>query len=359
MNKPMIIDFSKDWKDANGKYIFQGNIDQSLYERLISLISAWENEKDFMEVNTSGSTSAPKTIHIKKEWMKASALLTLETLDIKPGQKALLCISLDHIGGIMMLIRAMIGTLQLHILAPSSSPEITESVDFTALVPMQVYSLWQKNTSLNEFGTVIIGGAPLSPRWEHILKQRKIPIYATFGMTETVSHIALKRLDGENAKPYFRCLPGLKASVDVEQKLILDIAHFDGLHLQTNDAVELIDEKKFIWKGRADFMINSGGKKVFPEFLEQRMSKYLEVEFFISSIAHEQLGETIVLCLESSPLNMPSPSSWEKILQAHEIPRRIFAIPEFKRTASGKVLRKESLADAELIWSKDDPPLSH
>jgi O-succinylbenzoic acid--CoA ligase len=253
----------------------------------------------------------------------------------------------------MMIVRAIAGKLKLYILPPSSLPLLDEKIDFTALVPLQVYALWERIGNLEHYGTVIIGGATLSRKWITELKQSKNPIYATYGMTETVSHVALRKLNGSDAEESFHCLPGVSASVGLSQCLQLDIAHFDGLHLETQDIVELIDERRFTWIGRADNVINTGGIKVFPERMEEKLSSQLHMEFFISSEADERLGQRIVLCVEGKEDADAMNAICEKLLEKHERPKRIYQVEEMKKSATGKILKKETLTAALLLWSKD------
>ena len=347
------IDFSAEWRDEQGEFIIHGELDHEGIQPVKTFLAAWQDARSFIEVHSSGSTGKPKRMEIPKQWMIASAQLTLNQLNISEGQRALICISAAHIGGMMMMVRAIVGKLNLYILPPSSIPLLDEKIDFTALAPLQVYALWERNGNLDTYGTVIIGGASLNRKWITELKKSQNPIYASYGMTETVSHVALRKISGRDSEDFFQCLPGIKASVGDEQRLHLDIAHFDALHVETQDIVELIDEQRFNWIGRADNVINTGGIKLIPERLEEKLSALLSTEFFISSEEDERLGQLVILCIEGQAEGNQIHTLCKQVLEKHERPRKIYQVKEMKKSASGKILKQETLHMTLLLWSKE------
>ena len=353
MKKLLYIDFKEELSGATASLLRRRMGASPQRHAVSAFLSNWNNADSFIEVRSSGSTGAPKVIKIPKAWMKASAALTLEKLGIRSGQKALLCISAEHIGGMMMIVRAMMGGLKLFILEPSSFPRLNKRVDLTALVPLQAYKIWEQKYSFEDYGTVLIGGAALSPLWAESLAESHSPIFATYGMTEAVSHVALKRIDGLDPDAYFHCLPGVVASTGDAGNLILDIEHFDDLHLETNDLVDLRNEKSFKWLGRLDQVINSGGLKVLPEEVEEKIRPHLKSPFFISSEADERLGQRLILCVKESIDPEKLMEELSKELKKQELPRRIYVADSFKKSATEKILKKDTLSMAQLLWSKE------
>ena len=306
-------------------------------------IQQWFNDNTHISVRTSGSTGAPSERRIPKEWMRASARVTALALGLHPEDRALLCISAKHIGGMMMIVRSFEIGMRLEIEAPSRSPKTTQQVDFTAKVPMQVQTLLEANDDLRPFGKIIVGGAPLDPRTERKLLRIETPIYATFGMTETVSHIALRRLSGEMASPLFETVEGVAVSCGDDGRLKMTIAHMDQLELVSNDLVDIIDSQHFIWKGRVDNIINSGGIKLSPEVIESQLSEQIDLAFFIHKQEDAMYGEMVVLCIEGSPTDtLKIKQAIDAIPKSKQRPKEVYLFDRFSRTENGKLLRTQT-----------------
>jgi O-succinylbenzoic acid--CoA ligase len=291
-------------------------------------------------VHTSGSTGIPKEITIPKEWMKRSAELTCEYLSLRTGMKALLCIPSRYIGGMMMIVRSMEVGMQLHITEPKLRVEIPRDIDFIAMIPSQVENFVNGSETFSRSTSIIIGGAPISKGLEKRLLDVPGKLYATFGMTESVSHIALKRMNGPKATDYFEALGNISISSDSQGKMAIQIPHFDNLILQTNDIISRKDDGHFKWLGRADNVINSGGLKIHPEEIESRLSEYIDPPFIITYQNDRILGERVILVIESEKtLNMDDALS--KAIQelGNKGPRSIYVTSSFKRSPSGKVIR--------------------
>ncbi len=350
----MTLDFSTPWFTEEGQVKVHGTSDGPAHQQVLRFLELWNDASFDIEVQTSGSTGTPKRISIPKQWMEESASRTLTQLDISPGSSALLCISPFHIGGMMMIVRALLHQMTLTVITPSSLPLTSGNFDFTAMVPLQVQTLVKKGVNTEIYGTLIIGGAPISAALEVLLRSRKNPVYATFGMTETVSNIALRRLNGPDASPYFKCHPGIKISQQKDDRLRIQIPYMNHLDLITNDLVKVIDESTFLWKGRADGIINSGGVKLLPEAIESKLAAVLPFECFISSQEDQVLGERVTLIIESETLPQNVLAAIDDVLSLYERPKQIFLCPEFSRTETGKIKKRTSLDQSYLVWSREE-----
>lgn len=297
----------------------------------------WFDSKPYLEVKTSGTTGAPKTIHIPKQAMVNSALATGDFFDIHPGNKVLHCLPVKYIAGKMMLIRAMILGLDVDFVAPSSHPldnNDTEKYDFAAMVPLQAkHSVKQ----LKKVKKLIVGGAKMEKSLETALSKLPTLVYETYGMTETITHIAARKI-GEKS---FTVLPNVTISYDDRNCLVIHAPHISDEVIVTNDLVELVNENQFVFLGRIDNVINSGGIKFIPERIEEKLSGKFTSRFFIASKADKELGEKIILVVEGEPTTLDNTLFDD--LDKYEKPREIVFVKKFKETENGKVLRKETL----------------
>ncbi len=318
-----------------------------LISKVKSFVSAWLNNDDFIETKTSGSTGSPKVIRLKKEKMAASAKMTGTYFNFQTGHKALLCLSPDTIGGKMMMLRSFLFEMELYVVDINRNPleKIDFKLNFAAMVPLQIQIVIEKNPEkLNLVQQLLIGGANVSLQLEESLKQFETSAYESFGMTETMSHVAVRKLNQQTFQP-FEALPGITFETDQNQ-LIVNAPNLGIEKLNTNDIVQLVDEKHFFWQGRADFVINSGGIKFFPEKLERKISHLMESKFFISSEEDILLGEKIILVLEEIESEARAKSLTElfkSTLDKFEIPKKIYFTETFDETVSGKINRKATL----------------
>jgi O-succinylbenzoic acid--CoA ligase len=307
------------------------------YEKPLGIfILDWFDPKSYLEMNTSGSTGVPKIIRVDKQAMVNSALATGDFFDLQPGQKVLHCLPTDYVAGKMMFVRAFILGLDMEFVAPSSHPmeRVKGDFDFCGMVPLQA-----KNSlkDLYRIKKLIIGGAKINKTLESELVVIPSQIYETYGMTETITHIAAKRV-GESA---FTVLPNVKVTQDDRHCLVIDAHTISGEKIVTNDLAELISDTQFVWKGRFDNVINSGGIKLIPEQIEEKLASSISNCFFVYGQADELLGEKLVLYVEGE--SMPIDESIFEALDKYERPKEIVFIPEFKRTATGKVIRDQSI----------------
>lgn len=319
-------------------------------ERIGSFILDWIKPGETIEVKTSGSTGTPKKIKIKKEHMINSALATSKFFDLPEKTTALMCLPADFIAGKMMLVRAMILGWHLDLIPPSSNPldQVFKRYDFCAMTPFQLDNSIGR---LHLIQKLIVGGGAVSPRLQKMVRGLETRVFETYGMTETVTHIAAKRLNPKKKKKQprpFKVLPNINISQDERGCLVIKAPKLADEPIITNDIVEILTYKKFIWKGRIDNMINSGGVKLFPEEIEQKLEKIIDRRLFVTSMPDDALGEKLVLFVESDfseeILNdLQERISKLKSLDKYEIPKKIYLIEKFEQTPNGKIHRENTV----------------
>lgn len=323
--------------------ILHNALPNQVLQHVETFVNQWNDEKDFIQVHTSGSTGTPKPITLLKSHMKRSAELTGQFFGLSSSSTLLCSLNPHYIAGKMMLVRTLTLDCPVILTAPESPLDFPEEfrVDFAALVPLQVQKISDTNPkALNRIKTLIIGGAPVSLQLERALAQTQCGAYETFGMTETTSHIALRKL-GSSEKEPFQALSNIHFSQDDRGCLVIHAEELGVTDLVTNDLVELLDNTTFHWLGRADFVINSGGIKFHPEQLERKLSAAdFPFRYFIAGIPDERYGEIISLIAEAT--EFPA-IDFTRFLDGYEIPKRILTIPKFSETASGKLNRIETL----------------
>jgi O-succinylbenzoic acid--CoA ligase len=297
----------------------------------------WFDSKTYIEMQTSGSTGTPKIIKVDKQAMVNSALATGDFFGLHAGNRALQCLPVKYVAGKMMLIRSIILGLDLDYVAPSSHPMegLEEKYDFVAMVPMQAQNSLKE---LRNVKKLIVGGARISASLEKELMKLPTQVYETYGMTETITHIAAKRV-GEKI---FTVLPNVTISYDDRNCLVIHAPNIIAEEtVVTNDLVELLNENQFKFLGRIDNVINSGGIKIIPEQVEQKLDGRIDKRFFIASKEDKELGEKVVLVVEGATMEI-DPATFD-VLDKYEHPREIIFIPKFKETENGKFLRNVNL----------------
>ncbi len=306
-------------------------------------IALWNGDASFIVQNSSGSTGTPKTIQIPKHSMKLSAQMTGDFLKLEACKSALLCMSTEYIGGKMMVVRAMHYGLKLYLTEVRSNPlkAINFPIDIAAMVPLQVETILQENPEkLNLIKHLIIGGGPVSEALIQKIQNYSCTAYSTFGMTETVSHIALRKLSTEN-QPYIAI--GNTTFSTENNCLVIDCENLNIKGLKTTDRVRLVDNKSFYWLGRADFVINSGGVKIHPEEVEQKIKTiFPSAQFIISGLPDQKLGTKVVFIGEKSLKNAQVKEQIEVVLKKYEQPKSYYFISSLKKTPSGKIDRNKT-----------------
>jgi O-succinylbenzoic acid--CoA ligase len=318
------------------------------YEREIGdFLMDWISPGPDIRQQTSGSTGPPKSLALSKEAMVESARVTGEFLGLKENTRALLCLPARTIAGKMMLVRAMVLGWKLSLVPPTSRPleGVDLTVDFVSLVPLQLFHSLEH---LGGISKILVGGAPLSRELLSLLPADGPQVYESYGMTETASHIALRRLQPvplsespEGVLPPFRALPGITLEADDRGCLVVHVPYLPTSPVVTNDLVHLESENQFRWLGRVDNSVNSGGVKLIPEQLEARIAPLIPGRFILGGLPDAALGEKLVLVLEGDQEGQALLGRIREsgIPGPHETPREVFSLPEFAETASGKLDR--------------------
>lgn len=296
----------------------------------------WFDNKSYVNLQTSGTTGIPKIISVSKQAMVNSALATGDFFDLQPGNKALCCLPVKYIAGKMMLVRSIILGLELDLVSPSSNPLSNNATpyDFVAMVPLQVQN---SLAELKRVKKLIIGGAKISKSLELSILNIDAAVYETYGMTETITHIAAKKV-GEQA---FSILPNVQITQNEKGCLIIDALKITNVSIVTNDLVEILSENQFVFLGRVDNVINSGGLKLIPEQIEEKLSSKIHSRFFVGGIPDAVLGEKLVLVIEGEQQDLDK--NLFNTLDKYERPKEVFYISAFNETPNGKIKRKEIL----------------
>ena len=296
----------------------------------------WFDEKDYIDMLTSGSTGIPKTIRVLKQSMVNSAIATGNYFDLSPGDKVLNCLPVKYVAGKMMFVRSFILGLDMEFVAPSAFPLRKNEFDFDfgAMVPLQAQN---SLSALHKIKKLIVGGAKINAQLEKELLQLPTRCFETFGMTEAVSHIAAKKI-GEKA---FTALPHVKISQDERNCLVINAPDVVDHKIVTNDLVELLSGNQFIFLGRMDNLVNSGGIKLIPEQIEAKLHASIPQRFFAIGVSDADLGEKLILVIEGEKYDFDK--TLFDVLSKYEKPKDIIFVSKFKETPNGKVIRRGSL----------------
>ena len=311
-------------------------------------IEEWHDNKDYIIAHTSGSTGKPKEVRLLKSDMRCSARATNQFFNIGKNSRLMLCSSPDYIAGKMMIVRALEANAELLVESPSNHPLSDydgSRIDLIAVVPSQALFLANHVSLLNNVSSMIVGGGEIAPELWEKLAVLPYRIYSTYGMTETCSHVALAKISREK-EPY-KALPGAEFAVDDRDCLIIKAPKYSFGKLVTNDIVRLLSPLSFKWIGRYDNVINTGGIKVFPEEVEQKIAHIIPTRFYIGSRKSEKWGNEVVLFMECDGL-----SDYQKdiimadisnILSPIERPKDIIFLEKFQETSSGKIKRDKQV----------------
>ncbi len=291
---------------------------------------------------TSGTTGESKTIELPKAAMISSAKNTIDFFGLKENDVAVLCLPVQYIAGKMMIVRALIARLNLKLIQPSGTPDFTElgNIDFCAMVPMQATNMLEQNNWPN-IKTLILGGAETSSELFEKLQKVKTEVFETYGMAETCSHVALKRINGKRAQTAFTGLPEIQLSTNEINCLVIDALYLSQ-KITTNDRVEMTGKNQFKWLGRIDNVINSGGIKIQPEILEKKIEEILQKPCVILSEPDEILGQKVVLIVETAEPENPN-QILEKLAPFFDnktMPKAVRFIDSLPRNKSFKIDRE-------------------
>jgi O-succinylbenzoic acid--CoA ligase len=316
---------------------------------LETFLEEWNNASETVLVHTSGSTGDPKPMWVEKCRMLASARRTNDFLGLKEGDTALLCMSLDYIAGKMMVVRALERGLRLINVEPSGHPlAMTQRghspcVTFAAMVPLQVYNSLQvdeERERLMQVRHLIIGGGAVDDSLAESLKDFPNAVWSTYGMTETLSHIALRRLNGPDASDWYRPFDSVRLSLSEEGCLVIDAPEVCATTLVTNDIAELRPDGSFRILGRKDNVICSGGIKIQAEEVERQLRPHLREPYLITKRQDDKFGEVVVLLTEGSVDE--ARQVCERILPKYHQPRVYLHMDQIPLTETGKPARQKA-----------------
>ena len=315
---------------------------------LDEFVSDWQSDSPTLLVHTSGSTGKPKPMLVEKRRMEASARITCGFLGLRAGDTALLCMPLDFIAGKMVVVRSLVWGLQLVAVEPSGHPlkGLTESPTFAAMVPMQVYNslkVEEERRLLRDIKHLIIGGGAINRDMAEELRGFPNAVWSTYGMTETLSHIALRRLSGAEASEWYEPFDGVGVTTSADGCLVIDAPAVCAQPLVTNDIAEIApDGRRFRIRGRRDNVVCSGGLKLQIEEMEARLQPHLNVPYMISKRPDDKFGEAVVLLAVTDDMESVC-EVCRKHMPRYEQPRYFLAVSELPMTSTGKPARAEAM----------------
>lgn len=335
---------------------------------LKEFLDSWHDGGATIRVKTSGSTGVPKEMEVEKKRMLASARVTCDFLGLRQGDTALLCMSLDYIAGKMMVVRSIERGLRLMTVEPSGHPMqgLTEAADLVAMVPMQVYNTLQVESErrlLMQSKHLLIGGGAIDSELEAALRDFPNAVWSTYGMTETLSHIALRQINGKEASPWYMPFDTVEVRQNADGCLVIDAPEICSETLTTNDIVEMhADGRRFRIVGRKDNVICSGGVKIQIEEVEARLRGHVDVPFVITKCRDEKFGEAVVMLYEGGEQSFATTVAGgngngagscslrrvaERVLPRYWQPKYYFAVDCLPLTGTGKPARKQAELLAE------------
>lgn len=307
----------------------------------------WNNDSDVLLVHTSGSTGKPKPLYVEKQRMVASARMTLEFLGLKPHDTSLLCMPLDYIAGKMVVVRSIVGNLSLTDVGAVGHPMADEAAgdrpfDLAAMVPLQVYNslgVEKECRRLMNVRHLLIGGGAVDGGMAARLRDFPHAVWSTYGMTETLSHIALRRINGPDASEWYTPLPGVGVRMNDEQCLVVEAPRVSAATVVTHDIVEFAPNgRDFKVIGRKDHVICCGGVKIQAEEVEERLRPYLRSKFFIGKSTDPKFGEIPVLVIEDEDTHGLN-DMLARVLPRYWVPKKIVSVRELPLTETGKPKR--------------------
>lgn len=348
-SKAKINGISCDWEGLEQLISSFAESEEPYLQKTADFLTQWLAPQKTITLHTSGTTGIPKQIAVKKAYMIRSVMLTGAFLQLQAGDSALCVLPTDYIAGKMMIVRALVLGLSLELLPPSSTPfaDTSNCFDFVALTPMQAM---KSLSELHRAKKIILGGAPISAPMEALLQEIPTEIYATYGMTETVSHIALRPIaPKERHSMVYTTIGESRVWQDEQGCLVIHCPEVAEGEIHTHDVVRLHGAHAFEWLGRLDNIINSAGVKIYPEGVERKLSSFISDRFFIWKEPDALLGERVILLVEGREADYPhllENLQKETVFSKYELPKKIYFLPHFQLTASDKIQRE---ATAKLL----------
>ncbi|MDE6258692.1 MAG: AMP-binding protein [Muribaculaceae bacterium] len=299
----------------------------------------WVSEPEDVVCHTSGSTGTPHLIHLPKQRMIESAERTCRHFGINSSSHLHSCISADYIGGKMMMVRSRVSGASFSWEIPSNTPLkdfVGPPIDLVSVVPSQMLFLLDNPEIMARAKNYLIGGAAIPSSLRKRSLDSGISAYESYGMTETSSHIAIRKV--EEGNEWFETLPGISVSLDDDSRLCIHIENWKSFY--TNDIAQLKSSTSFRILGRADNVINTGGKKVYPEEVEKILSEYFTFPFYISYRNDEKWGQRIILIAENPTVSDDEIISLCKLhLESFKCPKEVVGLSHFSYTPNGKIKR--------------------
>ena len=298
----------------------------------------WGYDLPYVVAHTSGSTGSPKEVRLPKADMRVSALATNLRFGITSASTIYLPLSPDYIAGKMMLVRAALANCRIIVERPSNRPmhdDCGSDIDLLAVVPSQCADLVSNPVALRRVRNIIVGGAPLAPEMERLMKQGPWNAFATYGMTETCSHVALRELGTSD----YEAMPGISFSTDSRSCLEIHSGAYSWRKLVTNDVVSLSSPTTFQWRGRFDNVVNSGGLKLHPEELESLLAPHIHTPFYLDGVPDREWGTALRLTVEAPASEAELEELCRRVLPRHAVPKSLRILPVIPRTSSGKLRR--------------------
>ena len=358
MPNHLLLNGKKFYLDEIQHYSFRESIPLNGYEaKTLEFCKNWLQGVQEFPLLTSGSTGVPKMVPLSRAAMEASAKRTIQLFKLQAEDKLLVCLNTEYIAGMMLLVRGLVGNLHLTIVEPIGNPlasiDLESAFAFAAMVPLQLQTVLEQTPEkiaiLARMKALLLGGAPLSKSLEKAIHTLKVPVYQSYGMTETVSHVAVRSVNGPEKTDFYRAPNGITLGQDKRGCLTISADVTDYKTVVTNDRVELLDAQTFRWLGRVDNTINTGGVKVQLEKVESALEEALTAlgmsrRSFAAALPDEALGERLIAVLEGSPLTEEEEQNIKgrlrETLGKYEIPKQFGYLPRLPETASGKVDRR-------------------
>ncbi|MBM3177816.1 MAG: AMP-binding protein [Bacteroidetes bacterium] len=324
---------------------------------LIDLLYWWHYGSDDLEVQTSGTTGVPKILRFSREEVKTSASISLKAIPILRGQHTLLAMDLKYVGAKMLVVRSLMAGADLTVVPPTSNPLLFQSpikFHYASFVPFQINQILGNLVSkeqLNNIDTVLIGGGPLQSNVAEILSVMKGDFIHTYGMSETLSHVAIRRIKDQS--DLYTLLEGYQYQIEHDGFLSV-ISPFQKEVIKTMDIAESISSTTFRLLGRADLLVNSGGVKLFPDLMEHKVRKVIQEfpgikDFMFTGIPDSMLGEKMILLIEGDQVlasdNLLILEKIRPLLNRYEVPKEIYNVGSFARNENGKIDRTRTLKE--------------
>jgi o-succinylbenzoate---CoA ligase len=327
------------------KIKLQDNKTASWEKDVFQFVLTWLDQSDSITQYSSGTTGKSKKLSLLKKSMIRSAENTCRYFNLSKGQTVLLCLPTDYIAGKMMIVRSIVAGLNLEIVEPKSTLDLSgfDTIDFCAMVPLQVLNLLKASNDIAPIKKVLIGGSEINPGLVNMVSSVSAAVYASYGMAETCSHVALRRLNGPDQQGEYHALPEVNLNQDNRGCLVIT-ADYLPHRIVTNDLVQFTGPGSFKWMGRHDNLINSGGIKVVPEEMEMLIQKESGLECAIIGLPDEKMGQQLVLVAEKSKITTIEPgfkSTIQKLLPPGLHIKDIILVEKFPRNSALKLDRKK------------------